>query len=1015
MPKPNLSPESVLVAARLFIDQHGKSPTASSGDAAEFFGHPETWAAVNLALTHGHRGLKGGSSLSKLIKSNRAQHTMSKTSTSTTTLHSIDGGLSQDPEEAALIAKLASMPDVYSREVTEIETELRDRFEYKWVPLEGPRNNLTVLNMITDPLAALKEAPTNSGEAVNDLKFHALQKPKGKMSPVELSEECGFTDKALHVDPVKQKAEWASLKKKAENISISFLNGENGHITYEVVDRGIGITPEDAPTTILEIAGDNKTNKETNFRYVGKNGVGGMSSLRFLGAGSGSVFMSYATHTYSFNGTKSKKVKVKNPMVWATVLKTQKLENGVPVLCRLVDKNGALPVVDPALVKEKVPGSILENMAKDVGTDVLKRVKKADEASKKRAGDMKEALHDRVAKVMTNGGPKWTTRDIQPGTRLRHYNYDLGQFNRAEVSKNNMRKIFHTYFLRALHPFTFFECRDLHFFNASWKAQRIRVTTGLRYYLDNSDTVVLGKDGTGLIQNIEFDNEWGQRESIDCNLWVLKRLNEALGGSKATRENYEAENRIRSYLNLGKEDSLSNEALKELHDRSEARLKKVLKTTSNNKTPVSEKISARLNDVKSIIKGRKHDGAPPVESQTVKGKTLLFSLSGITHDARPNTQFFQDCKMAALDTRTIVEVRLDRLSPLTNAHIIDAKREGLVCHTQTYKNMYAALVAAVKAHQPLKELYQEIRDLSDSQLGETDEDLIKSVNKIVELIEADKKLVRTREKLSPFPLGQSDTLRTIKVLPSKNDKVWLYPLRGKAKGSSRATVMVAGDAPDGFPLDSVSTEIEIEGGSARLTSHTPFHNGYATLTCEWEGPDRGEGGELRVRTKNPITGFTITSKPVSYEVAQEGSHGGKSRKRGGIGEKAPEITPRPITRNEWAAPTTGPFDEGSIASIVDEGENKYTVYVNVDNVIFAQQMDRRNYSSAHRETLRRGFTTWMAAFLYGLEFGALGYDKRRTQEGFSKTTRTGKDKHADYRHAMGMFMGLKFRRDAVTE
>jgi hypothetical protein len=1010
MSKPSLSPESVLVAVRLFIDQHGKPPTASSGDAADFFGHPETWAAVNLALTHGRRGLKGGSSLSKLIKSSRDQNTMSKTSTPVTALHSIDGGLSQDPDEVLLLAELASMPDTCT-EVTALETELRDRFEYQWVPLEGPRNNLTVLNMITDPFAALKEAPTNSGEAVNDHKFHALQKPKGKMGPVELSEECGFTDKVLGASPVTQKPEWAAVSKKAKNISVSFHNGENGRIVYEVVDQGIGITPENAATTILEIAGDNKTNKETNFRYVGKNGVGGMSSLRFVGNGGASVFSSYATHTYSFNGTKSKKTKVKNPMVWVTVLKIRKLENGVPVLCRLVDKNGDIPVVDPAIVEEKVPGSILENMAKAVGADVLKRIKKKDEASTQRAANMKDDLHDRVANIMAGGGVGWTMRPIQAGTRLRHYNYDLAGYNRADISKNDMRRILHTYFPRVLHPFTYFECRDLHFFNANWKAQRIRVTTGLRYYLDNSESVVLGKGGTGFIQNIEFDNEWGQRESMDCNIWVLKRPNETLGGTKAMRENYEAEKRIRETLKLEESDSLPLKALEDLREGYKAKIEKI---KAKGKAP-TKGVSGLLNDVESVIKGRTTGRRPPVDSHVIKNKTLLFSLSGITHDARPGTQFFQDCKMAALDTRAIVEVRLDRLTPLTNAHVIDSKREGLVTHTKTYKNMYKALVAAVRAHQPLKDLYQEIRDLSDSQLGDTDEDLIKGVNKIVELIEADKKLVRTREKLPAFPLGQSDTLRTLKVVTAKNDKVWLYPSKSKSKSNRRATILVAGDAPDGFPLDSSSTEIEIEGGSTRLTSHTPFHNGYATLTCEWEGPDRGEGGELRARTKNPITGFTITSKPVAYEVAQEGSHGGKGRKRDGIGEKAPEITPRPITRNDWSAPTTGPFDESSIASIVDEGDNKYTVYVNVDNVIFAQQMDRRNYSSAHRETLRRGFTTWMAAFLYGLEFGALGYDKRRNQEGFSKTARTGKDKHADYRHAMGMFMGLKFRRDAIVE
>jgi hypothetical protein len=83
--------------------------------------------------------------------------------------------------------------------------------------------------------------------------------------------------------------------------------------------------------------------------------------------------------------------------------------------------------------------------------------------------------------------------------------------------------------------------------------------------------------------------------------------------------------------------------------------------------------------------------------------------------------------------------------------------------------------------------------------------------------------------------------------------------------------------------------------------------------------------------------------------------------------------------------------------------------------VFSQQMDKRNYSSAHRESLRREYTTWMAAFLYGLEFGKLGYYRRKTDDGFSGAERTEADQNADYRHAMGMFMGLKFRREAKEE
>jgi hypothetical protein len=44
----------------------GKWPSASSGPVAA--APDENWNAINLALTQGHRGLPGGSSLAKLLK-----------------------------------------------------------------------------------------------------------------------------------------------------------------------------------------------------------------------------------------------------------------------------------------------------------------------------------------------------------------------------------------------------------------------------------------------------------------------------------------------------------------------------------------------------------------------------------------------------------------------------------------------------------------------------------------------------------------------------------------------------------------------------------------------------------------------------------------------------------------------------------------------------------------------------------------------------------------------------------
>jgi hypothetical protein len=67
--RPALSPEQVLAWADAFYARHGRWPQASSGliDAAG----GETWLSVDTALRKGQRGLRGGSSLYRLIKAHR--------------------------------------------------------------------------------------------------------------------------------------------------------------------------------------------------------------------------------------------------------------------------------------------------------------------------------------------------------------------------------------------------------------------------------------------------------------------------------------------------------------------------------------------------------------------------------------------------------------------------------------------------------------------------------------------------------------------------------------------------------------------------------------------------------------------------------------------------------------------------------------------------------------------------------------------------------------------------------
>src|SRR5260370_40880102 len=55
----------ILKMAKVHFRQKGQWPTKRSGPVA---GEPnETWAAIDLSLKHGYRGLAGGSSLAQLL------------------------------------------------------------------------------------------------------------------------------------------------------------------------------------------------------------------------------------------------------------------------------------------------------------------------------------------------------------------------------------------------------------------------------------------------------------------------------------------------------------------------------------------------------------------------------------------------------------------------------------------------------------------------------------------------------------------------------------------------------------------------------------------------------------------------------------------------------------------------------------------------------------------------------------------------------------------------------------
>jgi hypothetical protein len=67
--KPPLTIEQILVWADAHRGRTGEWPTQDSGLVTGEEG--DTWAAIDAALRHGSRGLRGGDSLSRLLKRER--------------------------------------------------------------------------------------------------------------------------------------------------------------------------------------------------------------------------------------------------------------------------------------------------------------------------------------------------------------------------------------------------------------------------------------------------------------------------------------------------------------------------------------------------------------------------------------------------------------------------------------------------------------------------------------------------------------------------------------------------------------------------------------------------------------------------------------------------------------------------------------------------------------------------------------------------------------------------------
>jgi hypothetical protein len=141
-----------------------------------------------------------------------------------------------------------------------------------WVPLGGIENNVHTVEVASDPALALVERPTNSIDALLDLKARALAETAP--SPHEAAKRWwGVPSGGLSAMTEKSRRELADL------IRVTMLeSGAADRPTIVVQDQGTGQHPDDFARTHLSLLA---SNKKSATHMMGVYNAGGAASYKF--------------------------------------------------------------------------------------------------------------------------------------------------------------------------------------------------------------------------------------------------------------------------------------------------------------------------------------------------------------------------------------------------------------------------------------------------------------------------------------------------------------------------------------------------------------------------------------------------------------------------------------------------------------------------------------------------------------------------------------------------------------
>jgi len=154
------------------------------------------------------------------------------------------------------------------------EFEQSNSAKLAWIPIGGNQNNRGPIEVSADAGRSLVERITNGIDAVLEL-AHEDKRGRPACTTPSSAATAWFGVPASGVGELDQ-GERQSL---ANNLIIRLEEGEDRDSrTVDIIDRGIGLTPDEMPDTILSL---NRSNKLQKFYLAGTYGQGGSSTLAY--------------------------------------------------------------------------------------------------------------------------------------------------------------------------------------------------------------------------------------------------------------------------------------------------------------------------------------------------------------------------------------------------------------------------------------------------------------------------------------------------------------------------------------------------------------------------------------------------------------------------------------------------------------------------------------------------------------------------------------------------------------